>query len=446
MKRERDDFQEKESNNTRICIERRRLILVTLSAVLLLSYFSLGMNTQTQPITVDTDISPARLFSQAETHGPISIDGDVDFNDTAFVEGWTGNGSESNPFVIEDYEIDLDRAVGNCIEIVNTRVHFIIENCTLDGATTGRGVYLSNTTNGIIKEILSLENRYGIEVVWSEGIVITNNNCSYPMEFGYEGIRVAGNGSCVVANNTVVLHSPGIEIAGSSYTTVFNNSVTRAEETCISVIGGSAYTELLNNTCFNSETGIESRTHNVIIANNIMDDLNLRGVFIAGVHNNTIVDNMFTYCYMYGVTLVGDTFNATVERNIMENVNVGVEVREAWGSTPRNNTISWNSFKIPYTIEDAADNTTIDYNFYNLYHGQDMNQDGVGDTPYDATGWGDFIDYHPLILPLGSNPSWIHAPSNQVLMVTESFYQDVNATAYYPGVDSWWVNDTTFFS
>ena len=41
-------------------------------------------------------------------HDPIKIEGDEDFAAQAASEGWPGDGSEENPYVIEGYEITLD--------------------------------------------------------------------------------------------------------------------------------------------------------------------------------------------------------------------------------------------------------------------------------------------------------------------------------------------------
>ncbi|MFO8109268.1 MAG: hypothetical protein R6U17_01905 [Thermoplasmata archaeon] len=38
---------------------------------------------------------------------PIRIDGDSDFASQAAQEGWPGDGSTENPYVIEGYEIDV---------------------------------------------------------------------------------------------------------------------------------------------------------------------------------------------------------------------------------------------------------------------------------------------------------------------------------------------------
>ena len=71
-------------------------------------------------------------------HAAISIDGNAAL--IAFPDK-TGNGTISNPYIIEDLEIILGGS-GYCIEIRNTNLYLTINNCTLDGQY---GILFSNT-------------------------------------------------------------------------------------------------------------------------------------------------------------------------------------------------------------------------------------------------------------------------------------------------------------
>ena len=69
-------------------------------------------------------------------HGAIAIDGDADFTATALLEGWPGDGSPEDPYIIDGLDIDLTITTPalHCISISNTRVSFIISTCNLTGA------------------------------------------------------------------------------------------------------------------------------------------------------------------------------------------------------------------------------------------------------------------------------------------------------------------------
>jgi len=102
-----------------------------------------------------TILEPAieNMIVAGDLHGPIVIDGDANFTDTASYEGWIGDGSSGNPFIINGLDIDLGGVIGYCIKISNTRVNFTISNCNLTGTLyPGSGIYLENVTYGKISE------------------------------------------------------------------------------------------------------------------------------------------------------------------------------------------------------------------------------------------------------------------------------------------------------
>jgi hypothetical protein len=64
------------------------------------------------------------------------IDGNNMFAVKAISEGWSGDGSLIDPFIIENYTISATSEHG--IEIRNTNLHFIIRNVSI---TNGRSNY-----------------------------------------------------------------------------------------------------------------------------------------------------------------------------------------------------------------------------------------------------------------------------------------------------------------
>ena len=68
------------------------------------------------------------------THDVIRINNDTDFTNQATAEGWPGDGTQSNPYMISGYDIDAHVA-GNAICIGNTSVYFVVENSYLYNAS-----------------------------------------------------------------------------------------------------------------------------------------------------------------------------------------------------------------------------------------------------------------------------------------------------------------------
>ena len=110
-----------------------------------------------------TDTSKRVLYVP---HTPIKILGDENFTQQNGVV--SGNGTPSDPYVIEGWEIDANGgAYGIWIE--NTTSYFVIRNCRILNATDsnaepyGTGIYINHCKNGTI---------YGCEI-------ISTNYCAY---------------------------------------------------------------------------------------------------------------------------------------------------------------------------------------------------------------------------------------------------------------------------
>ncbi len=112
------------------------------------------------------------LSINATAHQPIHIDGNADFASQAAANGWPGDGSQKNPYIIQNYEINALSDDG--IRIENTSVYFIIRNCSIYNGDIG--IYLKNVTNGIVENVNCYENLAGIGFNNSIGDQIRNSN------------------------------------------------------------------------------------------------------------------------------------------------------------------------------------------------------------------------------------------------------------------------------
>ena len=121
--------------------------------------------------------------SRGNARGPIRINSDAGFNATNGVSG--GNGTQGNPYVIENWEID-GGDVGNCIFIGNTTKHFAIRNCALTN-TSGNdsdfkwnaGLVLYNVSKGMVGHCNITDNEVGAYInVTEANITFRHNNVS----------------------------------------------------------------------------------------------------------------------------------------------------------------------------------------------------------------------------------------------------------------------------
>ncbi|TFG96498.1 hypothetical protein E4H12_10910 [Candidatus Thorarchaeota archaeon] len=137
------------------------------------------------------------------------MSGNTDFNDTAQAEGWVGNGTESNPYIIEKLFIE---ASYQSIGIYSTTAYFIIRNCTFvkTGIESGIGLDLQSVQNGIIENCTFTN-------LWMACITWTVSNCTWnDNTFGdlLEGIWLQDASNCSITDNT--FQSGGISLSGYS--------------------------------------------------------------------------------------------------------------------------------------------------------------------------------------------------------------------------------------
>ena len=89
---------------------------------------------------VKTTIS---VLSQYVNHAPISINGNTEFREKAAAENWTGDGTESSPYLIEGLNIV---GTGTYLIIIrNTSLFFQIFNNRLTGADESSIVFVNVT-------------------------------------------------------------------------------------------------------------------------------------------------------------------------------------------------------------------------------------------------------------------------------------------------------------
>ena len=82
-------------------------------------------------------------------HDPISIMENQDF----LSQGWPGNGTIDEPYLLENLEMDCDDETG--IFVANTTVFFEISSCRFTATDGGQGLWLINVTNGEVMNCIS---------------------------------------------------------------------------------------------------------------------------------------------------------------------------------------------------------------------------------------------------------------------------------------------------
>ena len=179
-------------------------------------------------------------------HAPIVITSDADFL------GWPGNGTESNPYVIEGLNITSTEI---CINISRTTTFFEIRACLIssEALSAKTGISLANLTNGMVRDCVVEEHDYGVALSHTKDCTLFNNaqigssgriTCGFSL-YDSNGTTLIGNNAtrdiggfgvyssegCTLTNNRAVdFTSAGFEIVFSDQCTLSNNVSTVSQD------------------------------------------------------------------------------------------------------------------------------------------------------------------------------------------------------------------------
>lgn len=201
------------------------------------------------------------IATQYEPHDLIFIDGNANFSLTAAQEGWIGDGTPTNPFLIQGLKVTYSNQLpfkvggpGTLITIKNVDVHFKIKDNQIVGIPTPyviqpvlTGILFVNVSNGeIINDFFV--NCTGIHLSSTYSVNITNN---------------------MLISELCPVYSSGIDLYFSNHTDIVNNTI-------VNNIGFGIFSTYSNN--------------NRIIGNTIK---NANGVILADSQNITVISNNF---------------------------------------------------------------------------------------------------------------------------------------------------------
>ena len=237
-------------------------------------------------------------------HEVIYIVGDDDFNDTATIEGWPGDGSSGDPFLIQGYEISGDDEL---INIRNTRYHFEIKDCNLTYANYG--ISLQNVTNGVIENCI-LNASHGLGMYNVTGIDVLGCDISVQPQGPNNGIDMVEAIDCLISSCTIQglpTSSSGIYGEVCEGITLFNNTIFEFDNHGIN-FWESNDLDILNNTVYSNE-GLPAVPCGIdvvlcpfveIIGNNITDNY-ANGISVQGSDNATVLQNHVVENFAHGI-------------------------------------------------------------------------------------------------------------------------------------------------
>ncbi len=230
-------------------------------------------------------------------HAPIRINSNADFDAAHGVT--SGNGTEVNPWVIENYEIN-GMGYGYCINIGNTTDSFIVRGCYFHDAQgdwsypyfIDGGLILNNVTGGaIVGNQVSLST-YGLFLYNSNNISIINNTAS----LNDQGIYLRGsNNNSLISNNVSFNEVTGINFDESCCNIIYNNIILLSR--CGITLAFHCNNNIIENNTVNSNSYGNiylCRADNCVIKYNNIFSANSYGIRLSHCSNNVLTNNIMT--------------------------------------------------------------------------------------------------------------------------------------------------------
>ncbi|MFX1507595.1 MAG: nitrous oxide reductase family maturation protein NosD [Promethearchaeota archaeon] len=324
----------------------RKYLLLFLLIIGILSVYNLPNVQSKQEIS---SLQHYLTSTTNEEHASIYINGNDDFITQANAEGWPGEGTAQNPYVISGYEI-TGSGSENLIDIWEIDIHFRISYCELDSGYYG--IHLHNVENGEVSNNEISNSEEGICLHYCQNIRVTDNTLSNNIY----GIFLYYSGNNVITSNTLI--AGGLYIFGDEYSDflqseVSENTVNGAPIVFWQGISGGTIPEgagqvfLINCdsievsdqyltglsvglvTAFSSDISIHDNnisnnirgaylrlSQNITVINNSFRN-NERGLFLSDSGDNTVVDNDFVKDGFY---IYGGRFEVILQTAVSNNV------------------------------------------------------------------------------------------------------------------------------
>jgi parallel beta-helix repeat protein len=169
------------------------------------------------------------MLDTLQSHGPIAINSNAGFAS----QGWAGDGSASDPYVIERLNITTEN---QCVLISHTDVWFTIRDCYLRSTKGYQGfaLYFEDVKNGIVENCILVSFGSwappGSDAIASgTGTKITESaNCTFQnniIQSNADGLVVDASSSLLFVDNTIRDNSYGVLISDTNRTVFSGNEI-----------------------------------------------------------------------------------------------------------------------------------------------------------------------------------------------------------------------------
>jgi len=185
-----------------------------------------------------------------------------------------------------------------------------------------------------------------------------------------------------------------------------------------------------NNSITNTIASIQiAFSSNINITQNTLKEHRFYGIAIMNCNESLISENVIDKS-QYGVFLVYSGNNSFVENRIQKSSMAGINIIASQDNLIYNNFFIDNVLNaVDDGIQNSWNQTDIG-NYWDDYNGTDINDDGIGDIPYNITGSANSFDYYPrmyfvLNTSVGTNVE-VSDPITEISLTFDEVSEDGN--------------------
>jgi parallel beta-helix repeat protein len=224
--------------------ERVQIALVITMLFLLPSFVSV-IPSFVEPAHSTTRIQYSEvLFTPAQTgvDPPLLVDSDAEMANL----GLPGDGSPSNPYIIEGLNISAESP---CIRITEVSASFVIRDCFLR-ASAGTCLRFLNVSDGRVEDCVLIGTEYAVYCQASSGVHLSGNTI---YDAGY-AIYILDSRFCSISGSTIYACSVGISFQSARNSSCVDNTIYGNSGTGVDISADS-----LNNTFVTNVLGWNSQ-------------------------------------------------------------------------------------------------------------------------------------------------------------------------------------------
>jgi parallel beta-helix repeat protein len=358
---------------------------------------------------------------------PIIIDGNDDFKRKAKRYGWDGDGSPTNPYLIEYYDLSMPPTkkgkkfqLPSAITIKNTDVYFNIQHNTLTSADGNYiGITLSNVVHGSIIDNDLTNFAIGIYLDGCMYVNIEDNDIigysgltssallDIDIKFKIEGTAAISYGiflnpsdfNTIFNNRISDFTGSGMYLEGSTYNDLIDNNISGGNGSRGIYLNGSDWNDLIGNDILSSTSFSSSSTGVKYSVGGVAGTAAISyGIFLNPSHHNYISGNTISDFMDSGMYLSESTYNDLIgndiNNNIGNNYSLGIYLDGSnWNDLIGNDisgpaSLPGFSSNVKYSVGGVAGTAAISYGiFLNPSHSNTIFNNQV----YNNTGHGLYL-------------------------------------------------------